>query len=120
MNVIFEPDPREINRRLGEEDALHVVLVDDDRIPTAVQVDSAVLAGATDERESIRARAEAWAGSLRGGLPEIAYVPTVASYAQVQIAIALARRDVRVVVGTTRERFLRLADDADVAAALWT
>ncbi len=128
MNVIFEADPAEIDRRLADEDALDVLVIDDARIPTATHFDTFVLeeaarAQATElaisERAAVRSGAEAWAHILRRGRPDIAYVPTATSYAQVWLAIGLADRDVRVVVGTTREAFLTLADDPSVREKLW-
>jgi hypothetical protein len=129
MNLIFEPDPAELSRRIRDEDALDVLVIDDERIPTAKHFKTAVLeetartkalALSIGEREALRRGAEEWAQILYRDRPEIVYVPSVTSYAQVELAIRLADRQVRVVIGASREAFLALADDPDLHAKLWT
>jgi predicted dehydrogenase len=128
VNLIFEPDPAAIERRLRDEDALDVLVVDDARIPTATHVAMAVVEQAArrtaadlgiDERDAIRRAAATWAEILARARPDIAYVPAVTSYAHAQLAMALGDREVRVVVGTSLEAFLELADDPTLHAKLW-
>ena len=119
--MIFEPDPREIERRLRDEDALNVLVIDDDRIPTATRFASALLENAAggSTPAALKAAAERWAAQADRDPPDIVYVPALTSQAQVQLAIALAERGIRVVVGASREAFLRLAADPTLHARLW-
>jgi len=128
VNLIFEPDPAAIEQRLRDEDALDVLVIDDARIPTArhfaiATIDQAARRTASDlgidERDAIRRAAARWAEILGRERPEIAYLPAVTSYAHAQLAIALGDREVRVVVGTSLEAFLTLADDPTLHAKLW-
>jgi len=128
VNLIFEPDPAAIEQRLREEDALDVLVIDDARIPTATHFATSVIEQAArrnasdlgiDERDAVRRAAAHWAEILERERPDIAYVPAVSSYVHAQLAIALADRAVRVVVGTSLEAFLTLADDPGLHAKLW-
>ena len=91
-----------------EEDALSVVVIDDERIPTARRFSSAAIADPG-----------AWASDLERIEPDIAYVPNLATTAQLRLALALAERGVRVVVGASREAFLTMAADPTLQARLW-
>ncbi len=128
MNLIFEPDPAAIEQRLRDEDALDVLVIDDARIPTATHFAIDVIEQAArrtaadlgiDERDAIRRAAATWAEILGRERPDIAYLPAVTSYAHAQLAIALADRALRVVVGASLETFLTLADDPTLHAKLW-